>query len=273
VKFFRTSPFGGEYTNEHQHCRTKHPGKRFGLNMRLNLTLPVYNEEKTLPGALARLTDYISKTPFAGCCEIVIAENGSTDRTCEVASELADTYPEVRVIQISGKGRGRALKAVWQQSHAEVLSYMDVDLSTDLIHYPGLIQPLIRGDFDLAVGSRLLRREWTDRGWKREIISRGYNRLMKMLFSNRFSDAQCGFKAMSRPAADILLPKVKDDGWFFDTELLLLAERMNFRILDLPVRWKDDPDSRVRIFRTVLHDLKGLVRMRWQLFSGEIYLK
>jgi glycosyltransferase involved in cell wall biosynthesis len=268
--FFSHFAFGRRIKEWTRELADEKLGPEIGMNMRLNLTLPVYNEEQSLPGAVARLTDYLSKSPFAGCCEIVIAENGSTDRTFEVASELAENCSDVRVLRIAGKGRGRALKEAWSGSDAEVLSYMDIDLSTDLVHYPQLIEPLFRGEFDLAIGSRLLRSDLTTRGWKRELISRGYNRLMKILFSNRFSDAQCGFKALTRRAADILLPEVKDDGWFFDTELLLLAERMNFRILDLPVRWKDDPDSRVRIFHTIVHDLKGLARVRRQFARREI---
>jgi glycosyltransferase involved in cell wall biosynthesis len=208
------------YIGKHNLSPDPASGRKIGMNMRLNLTLPVYNEEQSLPRAVGRLTAYLSQSSLAGCCEIVIAENGSTDRTYEVASELARACPAVQTMRVAGKGRGRALKEAWSESDAEVFSCMDIDLSTALTHYPRLIEPLNENKVDFAVGSRLLRSELTTRGWKREFISQGDNRLRKLFFSNRFSNAECGFKALTRRDAEMLLSKAKDDGSFCDTGLL-----------------------------------------------------
>ncbi len=166
------------------------------------------------------------------------------------------------MVHLDQAGRGRALKAVWLASEADVLSYLDVDLSTDLAHLPELIGGVAEGRADLALGSRLLPASRTTRGWKRELLSRGYNWLLHRTLGLRVTDAQCGFKAISRRAAQALLPQVQDPGFFFDTELLVLAQRQGWRIAELPVRWVDDPDSRVRLLRTIGQDLKGVWRLR-----------
>ncbi|MBX3747937.1 MAG: glycosyltransferase family 2 protein [Verrucomicrobiae bacterium] len=232
--------------------------------IRVNVTVPVFNEERRLsrngPRLLTFLRDHC-RFDF----ELVIASNASTDATIEVAQALAATDERVRVVHLERKGRGRALKAVWTGSRAGILSYMDVDLSTDLAAFPPLVESLIGGGFDLAAGSRLLKPSLTSRGWKREMLSRSYNRLVRMLFRTGFSDAQCGFKALTRTAATELIPRVEDDGWFLDTELLILAERFGYRIFDLPVRWVDDTDTRVRIWSTAIADVRGLIRLRRSL--------
>lgn len=161
-----------------------------------------------------------------------------------------------------GKGRGRAVKKVWSESDCDILTYMDVDLATELSALPPLVEAILSGGFDLAVGSRLLKPRLTTRGLRRELISRFYNRLIRLFFNPSFSDAQCGFKAVSREAARTLLPLVEDDGWFMDTELLLLADRFGYRIFDCPVRWVEGRDSRVAVWETALLDLKGLLRLR-----------
>ncbi len=226
----------------------------------INVTVPVFNEEKALEGSIGKLVTFLDSQSFR--YELVVADNGSTDRTLNVANELATRYRKVRVLHLDEKGRGRAVKGVWSESKADILSYMDVDLSTDLAAFPLLIEPLITKKYDLAIGSRLLNPTLTKRGFKREFISRCYNRLVKLLFHTRFSDAQCGFKAITREAAARLLPLVEDNIWFMDTELLVIAEKLGYRIFDLPVRWVDDPDSRVKIVRTALEDIKGLIRLR-----------
>lgn len=235
--------------------------------IQVNVTIPVFNEERRLkqngPRLLAFLQDHC-RFSF----ELVIANNASTDATLEVAHALASTHERVRVVHLEQKGRGRALRAVWSTSSARILSYMDVDLSTELAAFPPLVEALIGGGFDLATGSRLLKPFLTSRGWKREILSRGYNRLIRLLFRTGFSDAQCGFKALTRTAATELMPLVQDDGWFMDTELLILAERLGYRIFDLPVRWVDDTDSRVKIWSTAIADLQGLIRVRRSLARG-----
>lgn len=235
--------------------------------MLINITIPVYNEERVLPQTIHAVSEFLRRN-CSFSHEIIIADNASVDRTLEIAKRLEQELKSLRVLRLHEKGRGRALKKVWAESGADVLSYMDVDLSTDLYAFPTLIEGLVSGGFDLAVGSRLLKPELTDRSIKRELISRSYNLLVKAFFHTRFSDAQCGFKAITKDTMNRLLPWIEDDGWFFDTELLVLAEKLGFRIYDLPVRWVEDLDSRVKIFRTAIEDIKGLIRLKRNLCNG-----
>ncbi|MBI3416365.1 MAG: glycosyltransferase family 2 protein [Verrucomicrobia bacterium] len=237
--------------------------------MKLGVVVPVFNEVSQLAGTIERLRQLLLEQHFPHW-QITIANNASTDGTHELAEDLCKQYGNVRLIHLDEKGRGRALKKVWLESEADILTYMDVDLSTDLSAYVPLVESLTSGQFDLAVGSRLLAASQTNRGFKRESISRGYNWLVKAFFHTRFSDAQCGFKAITRQAAQELLPLVEDTGWFFDTELLVLAEKLGYRICDLPVRWTDDPDSRVKIVPTAIDDVKGLIRV-WRNFKQGKY--
>ena len=190
----------------------------------------------------------------------MIADNASVDATPEIAAKLANTFPRV-AISLDGKGRGRALRAAWKASDARVVTYMDVDLSTDLRGLLPLVAPLMSGHSDLAIGTRLAHGSRVVRGPKREFISRGYNRILHTVLRARFSDAQCGFKAVRRDALENLLDDVKDESWFFDTELLVLAQRRGLRIHEVPVDWVDDPDSRVDIVRTAIADLRGVARL------------
>jgi glycosyltransferase involved in cell wall biosynthesis len=237
--------------------------------MFVNVTIPVYNEEKILPhsvGALHAFLQHHCRFEW----EIVIANNASTDRTQEVAEALMRQYDGTRVAYLDRKGRGRALKEVWQDSKADIVSYMDVDLSSNLYAFPPMIESLICGGFDIAIGSRLLKGSTTKRSFRREIISRCYNLLVKAFFATKFSDAQCGFKAMTRKTANELLPKIEDTGWFFDTELLVIGEKLGYRIFDLPVNWVEDLDSRVKIVRTATDDILGLIRVR-RNFRRKVY--
>lgn len=199
--------------------------------------------------------------------EIVIAENGSSDGTQLVADALAREYAKVRVNHFRERGRGGALKRTWLESDADILCYMDADLSTELEALPALIQPLVGNGYEVATGSRLLRPELTTRCFKREFTSRAYNLLLKNMLGVSFSDAQCGFKAITRLAATKLLPQVEDTGWFFDTELLALAEKQGYRIFELPVRWVERDKSHVRMFSTARADLAGLFRLRRKLLQ------
>ncbi|WP_030900547.1 glycosyltransferase [Streptomyces sp. NRRL F-5126] len=237
----------------------------------LDVTIPVYNEEQDLAPCVRGLHDHLTRT-FPYAFRITIADNASTDSTPAVAAGLDAGIPEVRSLRLEEKGRGRALRAVWSHSDAPVLAYMDVDLSTDLNALLPLVAPLISGHSDLAIGSRLARSSRVVRGPKREFISRAYNVILKSSLSARFSDAQCGFKAVRRDVAERLLPMVEDTGWFFDTEMLVLAERAGLRIHEVPVDWVDDPDSRVRIVRTATEDLKGVWRLGRALAVGALPL-
>ena len=229
--------------------------------------MPVYNEEAGLEQSVRRLRAYLDADfPFPAI--VTIADNASVDGTWDVARRLERDLPGVRAFHLDEKGRGRALRTVWSQSEADVVAYMDVDLATDLRALLPLVAPLLSGHSDVAIGSRLAHSASVQRGPKRELISRCYNLILKVALRNRFSDAQCGFKAVTRQVARTVVPRVEDDQWFFDTELLVLAERNRLRIHEVPVDWTDDPDSRVDIVRTALDDLKGTWRMIRRRWSG-----
>jgi len=235
----------------------------------VNIVIPVYNEETDLEPSVRRLHAHLSAGmpyPF----QITVADNASTDTTLEIANRLAAELPSVRVVHMPEKGRGRALRAVWSTSEAAVLAYMDVDLSTDLAAVLPLIAPLVSGHSDLAIGTRLHRGSRVVRGTKRELISRSYNLMLRHTLSTHFSDAQCGFKAIRREVATHLLPLVEDDAWFFDTELLVLAERSGLRIHEVPVDWIDDPDSRVHIVNTAMADIRGIARLTRAFATGKL---
>ena len=229
---------------------------------RVDLVIPVYNEQHVLAGSVAEVLAWTSRHPEHDW-RIVIADNASTDSTLSVAQRLADeSTGNVVVLHIPVKGRGIALRAAWLTSSADVCAYMDVDLSTDLDHLPDLVDPIARGDLDLSFGTRMHRNSKTQRGLRRELISRVYVRILRYSTSLRVSDAQCGFKAISFEAARSLLPLVRDTSWFFDSELLLVAQENNYRLGEVPVKWSDDPDSRVAIAGTALQNLRGIWRLR-----------
>jgi putative flippase GtrA len=226
----------------------------------VEVVVPVFNEAASLARSVRSLHRYLgAEFPFSW--RIVIADNASTDATPAIAEALTRELPGVELLRIDRKGRGRALREAWSRSDARVVCYMDVDLSTDLRGLLPLVAPLLSGHSDLAIGTRLARSARVVRGPKREFISRSYNRLLRTVLRARFSDAQCGFKAMTATAAKRLLDDVRDDGWFFDTELLVLAQRRGLRIHEVPVDWVDDPDSRVDIVRTAIDDLRGVARL------------
>ncbi|MZD04989.1 glycosyltransferase [Streptomyces sp. SID5785] len=237
----------------------------------LDVVVPVYNEEKDLDACVRRLHAHLHRT-FPYRFRITVADNASTDTTPHVAHRLTGELAGVAYVRLEQKGRGRALRTVWSASDAPVLAYMDVDLSTDLNALLPLVAPLISGHSDLAIGSRLSRTSRVVRGPKREFISRAYNLVLRGSLQARFSDAQCGFKAIRRDVAQVLLPLVEDTGWFFDTEMLVLAERAGLRIHEVPVDWVDDPDSTVHIVQTATDDLKGVWRVGRALATGSLPL-
>jgi putative flippase GtrA len=233
---------------------------------RIDIVVPVHNEQAALQDSIRRLHEFLShEMPYAW--RIVIADNASTDATLAMARAMAFQLEHVTVLHLSGKGRGRALRTAWTASDADVLCYMDVDLSTDLRALLPLVSSLVCGHSEVAIGSRLAPGARIVRGPKREIISRGYNLLLRHVLRARFADAQCGFKAVRADAARTLLPQIQDQGWFFDTELLILAQRRGLRIHEVAVDWIDDPDSRVDIVATALADLRGVVRL---LFAAPV---
>ena len=226
----------------------------------VEIVVPVYNEAAQLEERITALRNFLD-TSFPFRAVVTVVDNASTDDTAKVAAELEARMPGVAAMQLPRKGRGYALRAAWSTSHAPVVAYMDVDLSTSLSALLPLVAPLLSGLCDVAIGSRLARGAHVVRGPKRELISRAYNLLLKLTLRGRFSDAQCGFKALRQDAAQKLLPLVEDNQWFFDTELLVTAERLGLRIGEVPVEWVDDPDSSVDIVSTAADDLRGVWRM------------
>ena len=233
----------------------------------VDVVVPVHNEADTLAASIRRLQAFLCER-FPLSWQVTIVDNASTDGTWDIARRLSDELVGVRVLHLDEKGRGRALRAAWMGSDCPVVAYMDVDLSTELEALLPLVAPLVSGHSDLAIGSRLAHGARVVRGPKREVISRGYNLLLKLTLRSGFSDAQCGFKAIRTEVARELLPLVEDQEWFFDTELLVLAEHNGLRIHEVPVDWVDDADSRVDVVRTARSDLQGIWRMVKRLASG-----
>ena len=230
----------------------------------LDVVIPGLNEEAGLANTVATLSEFMSENMAQYDWRIVIADNGSTDATPEIGRRLASERERVEYLRLEQRGRGRALKYAWTQSSADVVAYMDMDLSTDLSALPPLVSAILEGGAEVATGSRLARgAEVIGRSLKREIISRCYSLMFRTMFFTRFVDAQCGFKAVSRRVVEEVLPLVKDTGWFFDSELLILCEKNGYPVREIPVRWEDDPDSRVRIVSTATEDIKGLLRLRF----------
>ncbi len=227
----------------------------------VEVVVPVYNEEHVVADNVCRLHAYLSNA-FPYSAVVTVIDNASSDATFEIAHRLAYELDGVNVMRLRAKGRGRALRAAWTGSDARVVAYMDVDLSTDLSALQPLVEPLLEGRSDLAVGSRLARGARVRRSLLRELISRTYNLIVRAGLRSRISDAQCGFKAGRREAVQALLPLVEDQDWFFDTELIHHAERAGLRIHEVPVDWTEDPDSRVHLISTAIEDLRGIARLR-----------
>jgi len=229
--------------------------------MLVDILLPVYNEQHVLEKSVTALRDFLQKNLSDFNWVISIGDNASTDNTLAVARQLAARYPDVRALHLDRKGRGRMVKYAWNNSEAQILCYMDIDLSTDLLALPPLVRAIADGN-DVAIGSRQYKGSVVERSLKREVISQGYIYILKILLGFPYTDAQCGFKAMSKKAVNELFPLIVDDEWFFDTELLFLAYKRGYQVKELPVRWIEDTDSRVKILRTMWLDIKGVFRMR-----------
>jgi len=229
----------------------------------VDIVVPVYNEERALPQSIPTLCAFLESDAFPYDWTIFIGDNASIDNTPAVSRKLEEeSGGRVKYVRVERKGRGYALKEIWGGSQADILSFMDVDLSTGIDAFPELIGAIAEKGYDIAIGSRLASRSKVTRSFKRTVLTRGYNAIIKAMFFTRFSDAQCGFKAVSREAAQRLLPLIENNNWFFDTEMLILAEKMGYRVYDVPVEWVEDTDTRVKIASTVTEDLRGLLRLR-----------
>ncbi|MCH8206111.1 MAG: glycosyltransferase family 2 protein [Chloroflexi bacterium] len=229
----------------------------------LDIVIPVLNEEAGLAVGVGRLGEFLSERLGDYRWRIVVADNGSSDSTPEIGRRLAREDERMGYIRLEQRGRGRALSRAWRESEADIVGYMDVDLSTDLDALPALVEAIRSEGYDVAVGSRLRPgARVIGRSFRRELASRAYSAIFRSMFLTGFHDAQCGFKAVSRRVVNDVVPLVKDTGWFFDTELLILAEKNGYRVREVPVTWTDDPDSRVKLVSTAYGDMKGLLRLR-----------
>lgn len=228
----------------------------------VEIAIPVFNEEKELDKNITTLFNFCKSNLKAYSWHITIADNASTDNTPIIAAMLSKKYLQVSHFRLEQRGRGRAVKRVWSQSISDFCAYMDLDLSTDLMHLPNLITALKKG-FDVAIGSRLLKGSRVEgRTLLREITSRALNFFfIQFFFHTHFTDAQCGFKAVRRRVVEDLLPKIKDNEWFFDGEFLIVAEKMGYKIYEEPVHWVDNPGSTVRLISTIVGDLKVISRL------------
>ncbi len=235
----------------------------------LDVAIPVSNQEARLEAHLRGLHGHLMDT-FPHTFRITVADNASTDNTLRIAERLARELPEIKVVHFDQRGRGNSLRRVWLSSPSPLLAYVDLDLSLDLSAVAPLLAPLISGHSDLAVGTRLARASQGTFSHRREVIARAYNFLLRVLTGARFSDAECGFKAIRADVAHQLLPHTGDEAWFFDTELLIIAEHAALRIHEVPIDWTDDPDSGVDVVRTLVTDLKRLAKLTSKLHRGTI---
>jgi peptidoglycan/xylan/chitin deacetylase (PgdA/CDA1 family) len=235
----------------------------------VTVVIPVLNEAHVLERSVQRVREFLSGLDDWSW-RVMIIDNGSTDGTREVARALASRYPDVDFCHLDKPGRGGALRHAWSRTSSDVVCYTDVDLSTDLEALPRLLSSIRDEGYDVATGSRLMKGSNVVRGLKRDVVSRGYNHLLRFVLRSSFSDAQCGFKAVSQGVVDTLVPQIRDDAWFFDSELLVLAERGGYRIKEVAITWIEDDDSRVKIIRTGWEDVKGILRLRWTFWRRDL---
>lgn len=230
--------------------------------LQVEITVPVYNEEKELQEHILKLYDFCIKNLTKYQWNITIADNASNDNTPVVGALLAKNNSRISYFRLEKKGRGRAVKTVWSASPADFCAYMDLDLSTDLCHLPSLFDAL-QNKYDIAVGSRLAKGAKVEgRTWLREIISRTLNFFfIRVWFHTHFTDAQCGFKAVTKNVVEKLIPYIKDNGWFFDGELLIVGEKAGYKIYEEPVHWVDNPGSTVRLYSTITGDIEVMMRL------------
>lgn len=238
--------------------------------MRIEITLPVFNEMEQLANNVIRLNERVAslgRHPI----DLHIVDNGSDDGTQDIGRRLERELSRVRYTRIENKGRGLALRSAWIQSGAEIVSYMDIDLSANLDCLEPLLTPIISGQVDLMIGSRLLPGARVTRGWKREILSRGFNWFVRQALKTGISDHQCGFKAFRTSAARIILPQIENNGWFFDTEMIALSQNRGLRVGELPIIWSDDPGSSVQLVATIIEDVRETFRLRSRMRRALVY--
>jgi glycosyltransferase involved in cell wall biosynthesis len=229
--------------------------------MTFDVTIPVLNEEKTLVQQVKLLHHFLKEHfPNQGQWRIVIADNGSTDNTLALAQQLDSQYDEITYVKVPRKGVGLALKTSWSQSKADIVGYMDLDMATDLPHFLEAYQAIAKKDYDVVYATRLHKNSKViGRSLKREFTSRVFNLILKIYLNVGFSDGMCGFKWLKREHVQPLIENgAESDGWFFSTELLTIAEWKGLKLYELPVKWTDDPDSRVNIPNLAKQYLKAM---------------
>lgn len=228
----------------------------------VEITIPVYNEESELEKNIQTLYAYCREHLGKYSWNITIADNASADKTPIIAAKLEKKHQEIKLLRLSEKGRGRAVKSAWVASKADYCLYMDLDLSTDLQHTTNLLKAL-EGPYDIAIGSRLAKGSKVEgRTMLREVTSRTLNFFfIQLWFQTHFTDAQCGFKGVTKNVVTHLLPHIKDNEWFFDGELLIVAEKSGYKIYEEPVHWIDNPGSTVRLISTISGDILVMTRL------------
>ncbi|MFH0861296.1 MAG: glycosyltransferase [Candidatus Altiarchaeota archaeon] len=227
--------------------------------LKVCMVLPVYNEVEILENSVRTVHDFLMNQS-AWDWTIILADNASTDRTLELAINLSNTLKGIKLLHLDQKGRGGALRASWGECDADVFCYSDIDLSVDIKYLPKLVENIVSGS-DIVVGSRHKRGASVSRSFRREFFSRGYNLLLKVFFGVGFSDAQCGFKAINRRVLKDIVPAVKDNAFFFDSELLILAERKGYKITELPVKWVEGEHTKVSVIQLIRDYVKNILRL------------
>lgn len=236
---------------------------------KLLITLPCFNEEQVLEKNVNTIFNYAQKGLSDYDWSILVIDNASSDKTFEIAKKLNQQNPKILIAQYLKKGRGAALKNVWQANNCyDIYSYMDIDLATDLNHFTDLISKLDEG-YNIAVGSRYVPGAKAQRSFRRKFMSKVYNLLLKLFLKVDFKDAQCGFKAFDKKSIINILPKTFDSGWFWDTEFMILAERSGYKIIEIPVVWKEVRDeireSKVSPLAEAFKQLRNIRLMRARL--------
>lgn len=242
--------------------------------MKIDFCLPVYNEEKIMKGSVVRLLEFCQSQNWNFNWQIALLINGSRDQSLEIARQLAERHPDrIVCFDYPEAGRGRALKKYYLASQADILTYMDIDLAVSLDNIQPLIDPIICGQADMVIGSRLLPESRIKRSFIRELSSQSYNYLSRIILGHKFSDMQCGFKAVKTESFKKLSPFITDTQWFFDTEMIAFGHLFDYRIKEIPVDWSenrwDERKSKVKMFRDSFKFFINLLDLKFRLISAK----
>lgn len=231
--------------------------------MNIEITIPVLNEEETIKEKISEMIDYVVKNLSNRNIKFIIADNGSTDMTEEYSQELIKKYKNLKYIKLPEKGVGLALKASWSSSEADYVGYMDLDIATDLSALKDVVLEMDKGS-EIINGSRLLKKsEVINRTFIREFTSRMFNFLLKVILKVKFTDGMCGFKFFKRKTIQSLINTgIDTKGWFFSTEILVKGYWKGIEIKEIPVKWTDDRNSKVKIISLSLNYLKNIFKLK-----------